>query len=122
MTQANAKRAESAFANLQSALKAVLQPDQLANIESMLDAYLSCLSDVENERIEDERMEAASKGYESGKEDGYDEGRADALEDISPDGQARIDVIASLRRLENEARCPFEMRTYQAIADIVESN
>ena len=101
---------------------AALGPAQSENITSLLNAHLSALTEHDLEIREAAVKDAQDESFEEGKSDGYEDGHREALARISPSGQARIDMLATLRRLENDATCPFQSKHYRAIADLVEDN
>jgi len=72
--------------------------------------------------VESQLDQARDEGYEDGERDGKDEGRHEALEAFSNAGagSARIRVLETIRRHESDAACPYEMKTWSALADAME--
>lgn len=109
---------QQARANLMTAIDE--HPTETDTIASYLDAYIIHVESRCEREAEDDLESAKSASYEHGNEDGYERGHAEALGDISVGGQTRLNVLATLRKLDSEARCPFESRAWLAMADAVE--
>ncbi len=114
--------AADSLSALFQALNEHVPTEHMPDIEQAFSAYRSALDELHEKHVEEREDEARAEGRNDGVEDGRESAREERRKRYGGihSGQVRIDTIETLRRLENDARDPFQSRAWQAIADAVE--